>query len=285
MTPIFYHARWSTVWLCLALVTIPGSALLNARPAHAQTSPSAQRGWLGIVMDEQPGKVLIKEVLRGSPAEKARLQPGDQLLRVNEATVQSAPDTARSVGKHNAGSVVQITISRRNTRLVIPVRLQPFPSGEDLLRMQHVGRPAPPLQGLRTILGTRGPSLADFHGKVLLIDFWASFCLACRVTSNHLNQWHTRYASRGLDVLGIAAEPSEAVARGARRFGIRYPTCADPDMTTTASYHVSELPALMLVDRKGIVRDVTTGYDPARMRQMNAMIQRLLAEPPPAKSP
>ncbi len=237
-------------------------------------------------MDEQPGgKVLIKEILRGSPAEKARLQPGDHLLRINETTVRSAQDTARTVGKNSAGSVVRIAILRRNAEHVVPVRLQPFPSHEELLRMQHVGRPAPPLQGLRTVVGTQGPTLADFQGKVLLIDFWASFCIACRVTTNHLNQWHARYASRGLDVLGIAAEPSDAVARGARRFGIRYPTCADPDMTTTAAYHVSELPALMLVDRKGIVRDVATGYDPARVRQMDALIQQLLSEPVPSKSP
>jgi peroxiredoxin len=280
-----YHTQWTRAWLCAVLVS--GAAapwLVRTDDAQAQQAPArAQRGWLGIVMDELPGgKVLVKEVLRGSPAEKARLLPGDLLLRVNGAAVRTAHETARSVGRHGAGAVVRVAFSRAGSVQTVGIRLEPFPSGEQMLRMQHVGRPAPALQGLLTPAGAAGPSLASFRGKVLVLDFWASFCIACRVTAVHMNGWHQRYANRGLHVLGIAGEAPEVVTRGAQRFGMRYPTCADPDMTTSAAYHVQELPSLMVIDRNGVVRDVATGYDPDRMREMEALVERLLAEPAPA---
>ncbi len=279
-----YHTRRTRAWLCALLLSCAGAPwLVRADDAQAQqTAPRTQRGWLGIVMDEQPGgKVLVKEVLRGSPAEKARLLPGDVVVRVNGTAVRSAQETARSVGRHGAGAVVRVAFLRRGTEQTVGVRLEPFPSGEQMLRMQHVGRAAPALQGLVTPSGTPGPTLASFHGKVLVLDFWASFCIACRVTTVHMNGWHQRYAHRGLHVLGVAGEDPEVVSRGAQRFGMRYPTCADPDMTTSAAYHVQELPSLMVIDRKGVVRDVATGYDPDRMRQMEALVERLLAEPAP----
>lgn len=283
---MFYHTPWARVRLCAALLV--GSLAVGAMiapPAEAlagERAPRAQRGWLGISMQEATGgKVLIRQVMRTSPAEKAGLRPGDGLLSVHGTPVHSARDTAQAVGQHPPGAVVQVTIERDGKRKVVAVRLEPFPSGEALLRRQHVGQPAPPLQGLRTVVGTHGPTLGDFQGKVLVIDFWASWCIACRATSMHLNRWHERFADRGLEVLGVAAEPPDSVARGARRFQIRYPTCADPDMQTSSAYQVRELPSVMVIDRKGIVRDVTTGHDRRRLREMEALIQRLLDEPAP----
>ncbi len=245
-----------------------------------ERAPKAHRGWLGIVMNERPGgKVFIKQVMRASPAKKSGLRSGDQLLRINQTPVHSARETVQAVGQHPAGTTVRVTLQRGSVQHVRNVKLERFPSGEALLRMQLVGRPAPALQALRTSMGTRGPTMADYEGKVRVLDFWASWCVACRATSNHINDWHRRFAPNGLKVLAIAAEPSENVARGARRFGIQYPTFADPTMATSAAYHVQELPSLVVIDKKGIVRDVTTGHDPRRMRQLRALLQRLLNQP------
>lgn len=261
------------------LGVVPGS---GAVAKAGEGAPRAQRGWLGIVMDEEPGgRVVIRDVLDGSPAQQGKLRAGDVLKRVNGTPVRSAHETAREVGKSGAGVVVRVTIDRGGKEREVPVRLAPFPTGEELLRAQHVGKPAPALRGLRSLMGTRGPELSDYRGKVLVLDFWASWCIACRVTSMHMNRWHERYAAQGLHVLGVASEPSEAAARGARRFDIRYDACADPDTETASAYHVRELPSVIVVDRQGIVRDVATGYDRARMQRMEALVQRLLSEPAP----
>jgi len=113
-----------------------------------------------------------------------------------------------------------------------------------------------------------------------VIDFWASWCTACGHTARHLNEWNEKYRPRGLAVLGVAPEPPEAIDAGAQRIGIRYATLADPTMGTTEGYRVSELPTLVVIDRKGNVRDVATGYASARMAQVEQLLETLLAEAP-----
>ena len=271
--------------MAFVIVTSVGSGVIPALSVVTDASAqerTRERGWLGIVMDEGGGKVRIREVLTGSPAERAGLKDGDVLLLVNGVAVRSARETVQAIARHAAGSPVTIKTSRAGKDTTSRIVLGTFPSGEEMLRMQHVGKPAPALLGLRSSTDTDGPTLDDYRGKVLVLDFWASWCVACRVTSAHLNGWHDRYKGRGLEVLGVAGEPSEQLAQGTRRFGIRYATCADPKMETSAAYHVRELPSVMVIDKRGIVRDVATGFDRERLRQMEALVNRLLAEPAPS---
>jgi len=265
-------------------VTVAASAIAPVPEALAQEpGPRTERGWLGIVMDEKPGgKVMVKEVLHRSPAHKAGLRTGDRLKSVGGSDVSTARETARAVGKHAAGSTIRLVVVRSGKEHTKTARLEAFPSGEALLRMQHVGKSAPPLRGLRSVMGTGGPTSNDFRGKVVVLDFWASWCIACRVTAMHLNRWHDRYADRGLAVLGVAGQSPEAAAKGTRRFQIRYPTCADPDMETSSAFHVRELPSVIIIDRRGVVRGVATGYDRKRMRELEALVRRLLAQPVPS---
>jgi thiol-disulfide isomerase/thioredoxin len=277
----------SIVWMLVA-----GAALAIATQAHAPPAAQAQTapmtgapGWLGVSLHEPtPGRVHVRDVLLGSPAEAAGLRAGDVILRVGSAQPRDAREVVQAVSSHRAGEHIAVEVERGGKQVSVRVRLAPVPSGEQLLRMQHVGRAAPELQGLRTSIGTRGPTLADFRGRVIVLDFWASWCTACRLTSDHLNRWHERYAAQGLAVLGVAAEEPEAVAHGTRRFRIHYPTFADPRTQTSATYHVGELPAVVIIDRNGVVRDVATGFDAGRLRELEALLGRLLNESAPAGS-
>ena len=290
VTPFPYHRRLLRVWLfavvlaCAATTWLVGAGSANAQQKAEQQGAQLKRGWLGIAMQEKPGGiVLVEDVFPGSPAHKVGLRIGDRILRVNGTDVLTSRDTARLVGKNGVGKTVAITFSRNGTEQTVRVALEPTPSRDELLRMQLVGRPAPPLQGLVSTDGTPVRSWESFRGKVVVLDFWASFCQACRASVPSMNGLHARHATRGLVMLGIAGEPAETVARGAQQFGKQYTSYADPDTTTSAAYHVRDLPSVIVIDRKGIVRDVATGFYPARLRQLEALIERLLAEPPPTQ--
>ncbi len=211
---------WSAASVARLLVV--GAALAIATQAHAPPAAQAQTapmtgapGWLGVSLHEPaPKRVHVREVLVGSPAEAAGLRAGDVILRVGSAQPRAARDVVQAVSSHRAGEHITVEVERGGKQALVRVRLAPVPSGQQLLRMQHVGRAAPELQGLRTSIGTRGPTLADFRGRVIVLDFWASWCTACRVSADHLNRWHARYAAQGLVVLGVAAEEPEAVAHG-----------------------------------------------------------------------
>ena len=114
-------------------------------------------------------------------------------------------------------------------------------------------------------------------GNVVLIEFWASWCASCKALSPDVARWHRAYASRGLRVIGVAGDPPALAAEAVKQWGIPYPVVADPRDMSAAAYAISALPTVVLVDRAGVVRDVSIGYDPRRRAEIERAIERLLA--------
>ena len=123
-----------------------------------------------------------------------------------------------------------------------------------------------------------GPvDLAALRGRVVLVDFWASWCGPCRQMMPALNRLSQRYGAQGLTVLGVTDEPASVARSVGMQMGIRYTLATSP--TGVARYNVSSLPTLVAIDRAGTVREVSVGYEgPARLE---ALVARLLAERAP----
>jgi peroxiredoxin len=147
-----------------------------------------------------------------------------------------------------------------------------------MLRMDHVGSPAPAWEGLEPTSGFPA-SLAGLRGRVVVVDFWATWCGPCRELAPVLSGWQAHYAAEGLSVVGITTDPVDAAATFKERLDLRYPMASDPHAATTQSYGVSALPTLFVVDKRGVVRDVAVGADPEQEARMEALIRTLLAEP------
>ena len=261
--------------------TGPGRGCAEREETHALLRRQRGEREDPLAPDSEPFTARCQDDETGTADDEGPDEMGDLIEQVEGVAVHSPKQMAQQVGRFGAGAVVRVQFLRKGTPLTVMPRLEPYPSNEQLLRLQWLGRPAPALQGLLATDGSPGPILDSFRGKVLVLDFWASFCIACRVSTVSMNGWHQRYAGQGLEIVGIAAEPPEVVEQASRRFAMRYQAYADPDMTTTASYRVQELPSVVIIDRKGIIRDVATGYAPERMHQLETLIQRLLREPNP----
>jgi thiol-disulfide isomerase/thioredoxin len=126
--------------------------------------------------------------------------------------------------------------------------------------------------------GRSGPDrmrLGDQRGKVVLLDFWATWCRPCQVTTPILARLHTRYRDRGLVVMGVNVdqEGPEAVPFFARRFGVNYPVVWD-DGAVSSRWQIRALPTLMLIDRQGWIRYEHTGSDTER--ELAEQIEKLL---------
>jgi peroxiredoxin len=149
----------------------------------------------------------------------------------------------------------------------------------------YSSRTAPP-QFSGSTLDARQLSLTEYRGTVILLTFWASWCLECRVEMPALELVQREFSSRGLAIIGVnARESKEAVRRYAQELGLRFPLVLDRDGKINALYGVIGLPTTFVVGRDG--RAVAFAIGPRQWESAPAreLIAALLAEPAPGAVP
>jgi cytochrome c biogenesis protein CcmG/thiol:disulfide interchange protein DsbE len=135
-------------------------------------------------------------------------------------------------------------------------------------------------------------SLASLKGKVVLLDFWATWCTPCRHTIPKINALHRKYKERGLVVLGLTefegtaegrdvtrAEESAYLRRFKRKQGIDYGIGVEDGKETALSYGVRSIPTAVLIDRRGRVRYLTVSANDSEAEVLASMVKKLLDEP------
>lgn len=268
--------------MLLALVAGTTSAVLASDgPASAEGA----RPWLGIAMDMDAQGVRVGHVVRGSPAGIAGVHEGDHIRRVGGAVIAKAGDVSQTVSTLHVGDRVPVEVARADGPHTLSAVLAAFPSQDQMMRMDLVGAPAPAWSDTHAVSGAFPASIAALKGRVVLLDFWATWCGPCRVVAPMLDGLNDLHGAQGLSVVGISTEDAGDVGTFAQRMGLHYGIGDDPHGRTTRAYGVVSLPTLVIIDKRGIVREVTVGYDPDANRRLDATVQALLAEPDAAPTP
>jgi peroxiredoxin len=251
-------------------------------PAEEPPGKAGEPGWLGVELAARPqteAGVLVRDVLPGSPAERAGLTSGDVIMSVDGKSVARPSEVVRLVSARNAGERLSLAVMRGGADRLFGATLVPRPPMDELLLAQFSGSPAPPFRTLTMVQGSVPDQLAALRGRVVVLEFWASWCGVCRITVPTLNDWHDRYSARGLTVLGVTTDPSSLASQAALDFGIHYAVASDDEAETSRAYRAHSIPTLYVIDREGIVRDVQVGYSSARLAQTEAKLKELLAAP------
>jgi cytochrome c biogenesis protein CcmG, thiol:disulfide interchange protein DsbE len=153
-------------------------------------------------------------------------------------------------------------------------------SDDDLVASPLTGRAAPQFD-LPALDGTEDGqvSLADLHGQVVVMNFWASWCTECHTEQPALNETWERFRDSGVVVLGVDFEDA---AEDARRFvattGASYPMVVDRDSSTALDYGLRGVPETFLIDRDGRLVDRIVG--PTTAADLADRITPLLAGGP-----
>jgi cytochrome c biogenesis protein CcmG, thiol:disulfide interchange protein DsbE len=121
-------------------------------------------------------------------------------------------------------------------------------------------RPAAPNLSLPALGGGRVVSLRSWRGKVVVLNYWASWCPPCRDESPLLERWQRRMAPLGGTVVGVDALDVTSDARGfIRRYHLSYPMLRDGDGHSQQRFGITGYPETFVIDRRGRVAAVRRG--------------------------
>ena len=144
-----------------------------------------------------------------------------------------------------------------------------------------LGQPAPEIGAVEWVRGSP-VTLAALHGRVVLIEFWAPRCHSCAAMFGFLNALHSRYADRGLTILGLTSFRSgngdrtvgrDLIHRTAVEHEVRFPVAVAADHRLAQAYGANGIPTFVVIDQEGSVRLATSKPDkPA----LESEISRLL---------
>jgi peroxiredoxin len=130
-------------------------------------------------------------------------------------------------------------------------------------------------------IGGRQVQLSKVNqGKVVLLAFWSLRCGACLQEVPFLEKLHKSYGGKGVAVLSVVTDGVDATTTQniMKEVGVSpsYPVLVDPDFTASDTFTTFVVPHTLVIDRKGIIRYVHTGFEPGTEKQYEAALVKAL---------
>ena len=137
----------------------------------------------------------------------------------------------------------------------------------------EVGRAAPDFRLAR--LGGGELRLSDLRGRVVLLNFWATWCAPCRQEMPEFVRVYAAMHEQGLEIVAVDLQEAPGPVQSfADEFGMRFPTLFDRSGQVARTYRVNQLPVTLLIDRDGVIR--AARYGPVTPEYLNEELAKLL---------
>lgn len=122
-------------------------------------------------------------------------------------------------------------------------------------------------------------TLSQYKGKVVYLDFWASWCIPCRKSFPWMNSMEQKYSNKGLKIITINLDKKEkAVEKFLKRYPAKFAVAYDPAGKTAEAYDVKGMPSSYLIDRNGNIIYTHIGFRASNKNKLEAKIKAALAQ-------
>ncbi len=142
----------------------------------------------------------------------------------------------------------------------------------------EVGQPAPQftLPALKTDSQT---TLQQFAGKVVYLDFWASWCAPCRTSFPLLNKLHTKLKAQGFEVVAVNLDEDKTLAeKFLQEIPVNFTVLYDAKGEWADKYVIDSMPTSVIIDKNGIVQKIHHGFTIDDIKDLETKITELLAK-------
>ena len=141
-----------------------------------------------------------------------------------------------------------------------------------------VGQPAPQFN-LLTLQQDQPTTLKQYAGKVVYLDFWASWCAPCRTSFPLLNKLHEKLKAQGFEVVAINLDEDKANAeKFLKEFPVGFTVLRDAKGEWADQFVVESMPTSFIIDKQGVVQNIHHGFASADIKELEEKITKLLAQ-------
>lgn len=237
---------------------------------HATSDRLTDPPILQMVEDSPAAERLMRGVLKNNPYRPAQAQACLQLGRIIKRKAGSAPpaEAARLTAEAEA-------LFQRAADNYADVKKAAERAKAELFEMRHlaVGKTLPDITG--TDSDSRELKLSDFRGKVVVLSFWADWCLPCMKMVPHERSLVKRLTGKPFALIGVNRnETLDGLKKCEREHGITWRSFFDgPEGPISTGHNIQRMPTIYVLDGKGVIR-----YMGVRGEELDKVVDLLLAE-------
>ncbi|MFQ5543579.1 MAG: peroxiredoxin family protein [Nitrospiria bacterium] len=128
-------------------------------------------------------------------------------------------------------------------------------------------------------LSGKNIKLSEQRGRVVILNFWATWCTPCKKELPYFNDLYGKYKTVGLEILGVNIDKTTAEARRmSNAFAISFPVLLDPSGKVSDLYGIRSMPTTYVIGKGGMVRHIHWGFGPDEPGRYEKEIRSLLKE-------